>query len=278
MISIRIEIPLRIWPTKLWRNKIVKTTAPQSWNELTRKQLVKFTQLLYSVTDKAMLKLLSVRMFFGISKFQVIRLTEVQVIESFELFKFLLEDNQLTTQLLPYLKPSIFSKKLYGPGDGFKYLKPDEWMFADAHYMEYRNSEKVEDLQKFVACLYRGKRKKYKPKAEDFNGEIRKPFNSHHLEAITKKIAKCSLWELLAIKVWYDGCRAAWENEFDKVFTADNESTAESYGWAEVFMKMSGSTFGTMAEVEKQPMYNLLFKMQVDTKDHEEAKRKNKKA
>lgn len=274
---IRLEIPMRIWPTKIWYNKIVEFKEPKSWNELTRKQLINFTRLLYLVNDKAMLKLLLVRMFFGISKFQVIRLTEVQVIESFKFFQFLLDDNQLTKQLLPYLKPTILGKKLYGPGDGFKYLKPDEWMFADAYYMEYRSGEKVEDLQKFVACLYRGQRKNYKPKSEDFDGEIRKPFNSHHLESITKQVAKCSLWELLAVKVWYDGCRAAWEKEFDKVFTADNESTAESYGWAEVFMKMAGSTFGTMDEVEKQPMYNLLFKMQVDTKDHEEAERRAKK-
>lgn len=275
---IRLEIPMRLWPTKFWYNKIIEFNEPKTWNELTRKQLVNFTRFLHLANDKAMLKLLTVRMFFGISKFQVIRLTEVQVIESFEFFKFLIEDNQLTKQLLPYLKPSIFSERLYGPGDGFSHLKPDEWMFADSYYMAYRNSEKVEDLQKFVACLYRGKRKDYHPKADDFNGEIRKPFNSNHLESITKQVANCSLWELLAVKVWYDGCRAAWENEFDKVFTADNENTAESYGWAEVFMKMAGSTFGTMADVEKQPMYNLLFKMQVDSKDHEEAERKaNKK-
>ncbi|WP_460503741.1 hypothetical protein, partial [Hymenobacter agri] len=93
-------------------------------------------------------------------------------------------------------------------------------------------------------------------------------------------VAHLPLLEKLAVLTWYRGCRLELERDYPRVFTPDNEAKASEStdGWAHVAREMSGPTFGTLEQTERQLVRDVLAKMEDDARQAEalrEQARKN---
>ena len=156
--------------------------------------------------------------------------------------------------------------------DELSNVTAEEWMFVDRFYMEFREYGDLDDLRRMVACLYRPERKNHNPKAVDYNGDIRQLFNINLIDDRVILLQLTSVYKLLAIMHWYEGCRHAFVNQFPRVFTEGNQEQAEFHGWPEVFMNIATTgVFGTLEEVNNTEISTVLLQMQVALKDQEKA-------
>jgi hypothetical protein len=250
-------------------------TAPASWNELSRKQLHKVASLLFLLKeDYHKFRIRLTQALTGLKNTHIVTFSPDQLVQLNSLFSFITEENKLTKQLIPSFRVGLLGKRLFGPGDGLAYMSANEFMEADGYYLEYQQTKEMQHLDKLIACLYRPADKAKDTKSESYNGDIRVDFNAHTVYRRAKQIAKLKPATKLAILLWYQGCRSDWEQFFDKVFSEENTESVLHYGWPETIFKLSGSTFGDLKATGAQPMFNILFKMQVDMKDFEEMKRK----
>ncbi len=265
-----IRIPIRM-----------KRNVPEKWNEMSGKQFKKTIKFLYpekfgQQLDKTQSQLLVSKVLLNINWLVFFALTTVQKVQLNWLTLFLYQEkNELTKNLLPSFKIP-FGKRLYGLGDNFDNLIGSEFIIADNHFFNYFSSGNTADLDKFVACLYRPKRKNYNPHSPDFKGDIREDFNSFLVDARAKKLAKVSLAKKLMAYTYYIGCRTEWEEMYPYVFPKETGEQSLNYGWLEALYKNAGEKFGTLEQTERQPIANILLNMQIQMKDHKEFERKNK--
>jgi hypothetical protein len=254
--------------------KKLKVQAASSWNELTEKQLKRVAKLLFSDKSYHSYLIRQMMVMTGLKRRHVISFTPEQLTQLNHLFDFLLEENNLTRQLIPSFSIGLLRRKLYGPGDGLASVNANEFMEADDYYMEFEKTKDIKQIDKLIACLYRPKNKEVNVKSEAFAGDVRLPFNPYTVERRAKKIAWLDSSTKLGILLWYKGCRGAWEAFFDKIFSGETQESVLNYGWPETIIKLSGDTFGDLEATGKQPMFNILLKMQIDMKDYEEMQRK----
>ena len=55
-------------------------------------------------------------------------------------------------------KIKLSKLKLYGPGDGFRNMSGGEFLFAETYYFSYLKDKDPENLNKFIASIFRDKR------------------------------------------------------------------------------------------------------------------------
>ena len=270
---------MRLGPVRWYKR--VKGSYATTWNELTARQLVGVVRALHMASDKYEWRLLALAAVLGISPWWYRFFAAELVVQLWWMFDFLEKGNSLTKNLLPTIRVRIPGKwryeYLYGPGDELQYVTALEWMYAERFYEDFRETGNREDLNRFVACLYREKNKKdvFEP---GYDGDRRRAFNTNTIDKRVKILARVDVYVLLAIMHWYEGCRAAIERQFDRVFTRDGESPREHYGWPEVFMKIAErGIFGDINHVHSTEMTTVLLHMQINAKDfallEEEAKK-----
>ena len=224
--------------------------VPSAWNDLSRRQLLAITRLHgQPFTSARALDDAFRRVLLGVPGRLLARLNAVQRVELRRLVpvRFLREPTEhapLTEQLLeylPYLKwYQGFGARLFGPRAGFRNLRFAEFIFADAYYGRYLQTNDEAHLNRLVAVLYRPQRAGYAPDSPAYGGDRREDFNENLLEARTRQVAKLPHHVKYAVLLWYRGCRHQLENRFDYVFTADTQQKATQSGWSEVLHELAG--------------------------------------
>lgn len=245
--------------------------VPSTWDELTRKQLLRVLAEFYSAPKPGR----GLRLLHVLSGFPLPRLGTQPVVVLAQLLPLThwvdSETHRLTAQLLPTLqipgrhvteRPTTW----HGPLGEFRNLLFGEFLFADTFFVLFTLHGKQELLDQFLTVLYRPARRGASPEREDWTGDVRLPFNEHQLETRTPRVARVPLLEKLAVLTWYRGCRAQLGQEFPEVFVAADEDTQTSGkqapDWGRVLRKLSGGAFGTVAQTAGQPLRLILAEMQ----------------
>lgn len=217
-----------------------KYSLPETWNELSRKQLLHVSNLIFSksrfyVTAMKITKHLSQIPFIAFNW-----ISDQDKVFLAKQFPWLIDFDQklipvnkiaLTDQLIPEYR------NYYGPAKNFDDLTVDEFHFADKLFIRYLQTRKPDDLNLFVSVLYRRK----------IHGH-RVHFNNKTIEIRAARIAGWSSKVKLAIFLWYYGCK----NEFIKNNPDLFPPSAESHplGFYAVISNLSPK-FGTIESTRK---------------------------
>jgi len=247
-------------------------TVPDSWNELTGRQLLQVMEVLYGdmPVNTARLKLLKI--LTGITWYRFFLVPLRERAEFLYLTDFLINDMGLTKQLLPEYRG------FYGPDDDFNNITGEEYVFSEDYYFKAFTKEGPDEpkvlneemLNELVAVLYRRKKKGYDLTLNK-DGDPREAFNQNICHYHAKHtICKWPLAARLAVFTWYENCRQNMINSNPDIFKGGNGEPAK-YGLISVMRVIAeGGIHGTFEQVQK--MYVKMWMVELNEK-YEEAKR-----
>lgn len=230
-------------------------STPSSWNELTRKQLIRYCRIILRNITMVKAKMIMVSLFVGfwgwrrlngIYKSERKRITRLLMTNKIELddynylvaqldeqiyhlqnsVNFLFADIQLTRWLIPTIRCGWFGPVLCGPANEMRNSSFHEFGKADSHFLKYMKSKDTRELNQFIACLYR---KPTGPSESSikWNGDIREPFNEHTVSKRSELIKRISLPVKQAIITNYIGVRSNIVKKHPHVFVSDDSKKKE---------------------------------------------------
>lgn len=270
--------------------------VPETWNELSKEQLLQLMQLFYSTkyyTEQAQLKLLKIitgmswweffrapvttceRRVFNPFQFRfplsiyyfLARRTCYGMDEYLYLTNFFVLDNKLTKNLIPRYK------EFYGPADECSNLRMSEFVFSEHYYMQW--SEQREDeklLDNLVAVLYRVKKRNYNVTTNE-DGDPRIAFNENLCEYYaTSQVSAWPMEVKLAIAQFYEACRMKLAEDNDEVFGGGGEPA--KHGLISIMIAVAEShAFGPFKEVEQLHVNMVMIQLKEQIHKANEAKR-----
>jgi len=166
--------------------------------------------------------------------------------------------------------------RLYGPEDGFKNVTMGEFLFADTYYFAYARDKNPEQLNKFIATLFRPRRKKYRKG----NRDVREDFNETLIPGRSMLIEKLIPEARLAILFNYGAVRKDMCKKFTHLFPVrektqpvDNKpiSLPEWHKW--MWNLADGNTDEDFDKVARSLCLNILSKIDDLIKDSKNKKR-----
>jgi hypothetical protein len=270
--------------------------VPESWNELSKRQLLQVMQLFYLLkytNEQAQLKLLKIltgmswweffrapvttcerRVFnpFNFSTSVGVYLFSIRKIcygmdEYLYLIHFLLEENKLTKNVVPQYKD------FYGPADECSNLRMCEFTFSEHYYMQWSENRQDENLlNNLVAVLYRQRKKNYDLRKNE-DGDPRIAFNENLCEYFAE--SEVYDWPLklkLAIAHFYEACRIKLVADNEEVFGGDGEPA--KHGLISIMIAVAeANAFGPFKEVEQLHVNMVMLQLKEQIHKANEAKR-----
>ena len=143
--------------------RTVTGSFPQNWGEVSARQLIAIACLYKNrISDIAFISAMS-----GISKRIINRCDDYERYKLMECLEFVGDQKPYHEFIIPSItlkrqavwKPILF---LYAPAGKLKGITFGQFIFADSYFNNYLESQKDEDLNKFIASLYLRKRDKFK--------------------------------------------------------------------------------------------------------------------
>jgi hypothetical protein len=239
--------------------------VPESWNELTAKQLVAVMNYLFIRNDPDNARTLHLqRILLGLSENQYRKLPADEVDEFLYLVEFLFQEKiELTKNILPEYADKNLEGELdvfYGPADECMNLTAVELAFAESHMMQWFAEKSEEELDKLVSILYRPGKKDYDAERNP-DGDLREAFNENISYYNAKKYIR--LWPKsakLAILFWFRGCWQKWVDDNDKVFNGSGDPAL--HGMISVLRNVAkDGIYGDIDKVNKMVVPNLLIEL-----------------
>ncbi len=250
-----------------------------TWNELTKRNLLFFATIfpieksqVREIKIRLILNLLNVRRNLRL-QWKLFRCDDEQIYALSELTNFLFEGNELTKWLIPSVR--IGWKTYYGPSDNLINVSLIEFSKADTYYLKYLKTKDEAWLNKMIAVLYRPKKVPYRPKAIDFDGEIRQQYNGEHVAAREKKFTRLPIPTKKAILINYQGVRNNLEKCYPHVFRTRKKG--KNLGWAPIILELAGDKFGNEERTAHSRLHTILIYMELVAVQRIEQERKNKK-
>jgi len=246
--------------------------VPETWNELTGKQLVQVMKVLYTDdnADTALLSML--RIITGMSWWRWCRVPVWEKMDCLYLAFFLISSNTLTKNVLPEYRG------FYGPADDFNNIKGDEFVFSEEYYFKSFTQQEeggdrvfnTEYLDELVAVLYREKKQGYDVKRNP-DGDVRILFNQNICSYNAKMII--SQWPMeakMAVFTWYEVCRKEMIEQNPEIFGGGSGEPAR-YGLISVMRVIAeGGIHGTFEDVQRMEVKMWMVEL---NEKAEEAKR-----
>lgn len=195
---------------------IEATPHAKEWNALSADQLLACMRIISSGRDQLRkVELLSAVLCY----IQPHQALFISIEDADSICSFLLEqESKLTINRFPSIRSGIL-KKLYGPSDAMGNSSFGEFIMADSYCMNYIRSEKVEWLDKLIACLYRPRKRKYNPSDVNFDGDVREKFNNNNLPSRLKQISRLDSELKHAILAYFIGCKNQFASTYRHLFT-----------------------------------------------------------
>lgn len=178
------------------------------------------------------------------------------------------------------IPPFTQCHSLHGPDALLSNITLAEFRYAILEMNEYFASQDVQQLARFVACLYRPQRKRLTQlrNREDFDGHLREPFNPHRLEVTTKAVARWPDWQKMAVLLWFTHCTKVIQTEeliingrevcFAELFPRSEETDEDtpvdrsSPGWSAILNTIAKEgIYGPADKTDKQPLFDILLYM-----------------
>lgn len=228
--------------------------VPESWNEMDGKRLTQVMQVIESGMDdeKGILSLF--RALADIPWFQFYLMRERALMDTaVECTEFLFGENTLTRNLIPSYRG------LYGPADGLSNMKMAEFCFSEYRYMQYVKESTPENLDLFIAVIYREGKNMFYDYVRNPDGDVRKKFNDAISPLLAMKIRKWPNHVKRAIVRFYEGARDAKVKANDKVF-GSSDGQESLYGlWSVMRSVAKEGTFGDFDRVNEQYVDTILM-------------------
>jgi hypothetical protein len=254
---------------------------PGQWDELNRQQMIAIAKALFTPMSKADLevRLVAILTDMPLADFKAI-LPEVIQEQLIPLVQWVLASCDLTVQLLPSVK-NRWGKRFYGAATSLHNLRFFEFDCAERELYEwYQDTTNERQLFRFIACLYRPKKK---GKADE--SDLREAFDQNLTERYAKKLQRImSLPEAYAVLLWYKGCRQHINDLYPRIFNSGDAELVEAPAMPAYFglMRMIAKEgiYGNFEQVEQMYLYTVLEEIDatIDEREAAEAELENLKS
>ncbi|WP_421977827.1 hypothetical protein [Roseivirga seohaensis] len=179
-------------------------------------------------------------------------------------------------------KPSLWAPAIHAPQSSLSDITFGEFRSAVAEMNDYFSSKDDYHLNRFVACLYRPKRKQLKKHmaSDNFDGHTRALFNENKLDHWASIAAKLHPWQKIAVLLWFSSCIQTLKTgeitlpdrtlsleclfpEPAKASKGDKPKKDPSdAGWQKVLTTIAKEgLFGNVASTDRQNLYTILVHM-----------------
>ena len=256
-IQIKGKIPIFFGWFTITVNRDIQ--APSTWNELSRAQLYKVVDLLTSNQYLRDGKIRLVHVLLNIKSWLFFKLTPEQIQDLTPITEFLLKDNELTTNLVPWIK--IESIIYHGPRSFLANLSIEEFGFADTFYTKYKATRKDEFLRALCAALYR--REVSSPTSDEHRGDNREQFNMHSVFPRSDVFKALTFAQKYAVCLFYEGCRNWITKKYPLPFSKEKPK-GKSFGWGGVLLELAGNKFGDHDQTKKTNLMVVLNHLEME--------------
>ena len=235
----------------------ININFPQTWNDLTPRQLKRVCWLLHKNYKGKTLAFLLFFILIDVKWWQflmffkvVIILFNVPLSEINKNYNFIYVKTNLTTFI-----PKI--KNWKAPQDMLSDITINELAHADDAFLKYHSTKNINYLKVLVAVLYR----------ETGKYDIRLPFIKNEINARYKKLKNIDKKTLLAVMRSYQGCRFYIENKFKRVFPKQKKTVKLNINaknkkitsrFSKIILELTGGKFGNYAETASTNVYIFL--------------------
>lgn len=245
---------------------------PESWSELTPKQFERVCSVRgQHINDASETALNASRMVLfyilsGVKMSIVSKITAHQWVDILPHMNFVFEVPDLKDNPMPIVKRFWSRTNLSGPVGMLKNSSAAEMVDADTAFVNGSNNKDVDKLYLLFAILWRPIRtdlEEFK-KTEEWNGDIREPFNQQLARERAAKYKKL-IPEHIIFGAWiyYWSFRThTLMAKFKKMFPKNNKSSPSKYGWAGTLLEISGDKFGTFSETTRTNWYTILVELE----------------
>lgn len=171
-------------------------------------------------------------------------------------------------------------KTYYGPSDSFMNMTFGEYTDALRLFHDFHATGDMEILKLLTALFYRPKKSFIfiKKRLENYNGDIREPYNSHNLEARAKVLQHAPIGfvygfyllfasfqkYLIDAKIMWSGKEIDFSILFESFRGDEEPSSTETPGIgmdAIAFSIAESGAFGTIEEVRKADFWQIMVRM-----------------
>jgi hypothetical protein len=178
---------------------------------------------------------------------------------------------------VPSFKP--LWKTYYGPSDSFMNMTFGEYTDALRLFHDFHATGDMEILKIITALFYRPKKSFLfiKKRLENYNGDVREPYNSHNLEARAKVLQHAPIGfvygfyllfasfqkYLIDAKIMWSGKEIDFSILFESA-TGEDEKLSETPGIGMdsiAFSIAESGAFGTIEEVRKADFWQIMVRM-----------------
>lgn len=250
----------------------------ESWNELTRRQLLRIIRVLLMPMDPQAIKMRILHELLPLPTGLFFALEDSQITWLLRLAGFVTEEATLTRNLLPEIRLPILKtyrwQQLHGPADRLGNLVMAEFIFTESFFLAWHHSQNQDYLDNLIAILYRPQREGYDPASPDYKGDRREDFNPHLFEKRAQSWVKhLSKPVKMAVLYYYAGCRQALIDQYPEVFGGEETGgPASASPLRDMLHDLPNDKFGTIDEAEKAPLHTVLYEINKANKRAREAK------
>lgn len=256
-----------------------KFNIPESWNEMTRAQLLKVAAIAmdqHSALEFKILVLLALtgwKMAYTSVKWHyrfiidwktVVEIQIFQLNELLHQLDFLTKETETRNGKVTFIYSKLYENKIlhyglffrkYGPADQLFNITFGEYLAADTYFNRYFETNNQEFLDKLVATLYRPK-KKGNRKEIKASGDVREPFNSHTVESRAKHLQYADPALKTAVLLFYQGCKHALIERFPNVFRNDGGGRSR-YGALSLVDSLTNGDVTKSESIRSQYLYDV---------------------
>ncbi|MCD4681126.1 MAG: hypothetical protein K8S00_12145 [Bacteroidales bacterium] len=211
--------------------------------------------------------------FLGVPKRIVRQLSDNQKLYLFELFE-VYNNSRFIDKVI--IDKFYFQNVMYlGPADKLSNVSFGEFCFADTHFLDYINNDNQDALNKLIAVLYRPE-KKVDVTAEDFNGDWRIRFNTHHTQKRADSFAAMYPPLKKAIVFNYIKLRSWLEPIYPYVFPKsgeDSKKKVKHHSWLPVLENLVGNDIINLDRYTEVLLHTALRNLDTRLRDYYKSKK-----
>jgi hypothetical protein len=225
---------------------------PETWNHLSRKQLLYVCRLyILNLTElkfktwvfikftgiKALPhRIIAGRLYYFFRKYNTrFSLTPDELLWFLHSVDYLLSESKLTINHFPVFR--ILGKRFFGPSNNCYNISVMEFLLAEQMLEAFNRTHQLKYLRLICAILYRTQRKPYNPNSPDYNGDRREPFNDFIFKRRERWFRLLSKPKLYIVYIFFVGCRNALIEKHPYLFS-NTQVSSEPVNYAEALKQV----------------------------------------
>ncbi|UZR93131.1 hypothetical protein [Chondrinema litorale] len=256
----KVKLSYRVMGLLWVKDKLL--LLPQHTGECSLEQLKKLSAYWLIDQPDYVTQLKVVAILLNISHRFLLRIDPESLNRLRELSLWVFEECSFTEKKLDSF--SLNSKTFYAPDTCLFNCSFIEFIHADEMAQQYALSGEEKYLDALVATLFRPAKSKKQLNADDYNGDIRRPYNYYLSQIYAKEITGLDQALKKVVFLFFAGCKKYISEQFPEVFGAGGESDSAElsnsdspYAVAQKLLAKEG-TLGDLEKVQDENLYNAL--------------------